>query len=304
MVSEKQLAANRSNALKSTGPRTEAGKVRSARNSLKHGLLAKEVVITAGEGAEDQQVFDALLSDFIEQYAPDGPLEEMLVEKIAVCYWRLRRANRHEVGLLRRELDNVSDKFYSDGIMSYSGTKRTDEDIDFEIEECQEAVECCKKSRRNLHNLMQSGQPLSEFYDDDTWLTLARNLTDKGRIIEINVESSQTIHQNLRKENWTDDQIAKELMSFCNININCLQSRINRLQKEKADNALALQVRKKINCLPSAKNVDRLLRYETAIDRQLFKAINQLERLQRHRQGDQVPPPIELDVNLNTENNQ
>ena len=43
--------------------------------------------------------------------------------------------------------------------------------------------------------------------------------------------------------------------------------------------------------------MDNFLRYETAIERQLYKAINQLERLQRMRTGDHVPPPVQVDVN-------
>ncbi len=81
-------------------------------NALKHGLLAKEVVITVGEGAEDPEEFNVLLEDLKTQLAPAGTLEEMLTEKIAVAYWRLRRAYRYEVGLIRDELDNATDDFY------------------------------------------------------------------------------------------------------------------------------------------------------------------------------------------------
>jgi hypothetical protein len=38
MASEKQIAANRANAKKSTGPRTAAGKLKSSRNAFRHGL--------------------------------------------------------------------------------------------------------------------------------------------------------------------------------------------------------------------------------------------------------------------------
>lgn len=40
MASERQIAANRKNALKSTGPRSAAGKARAANNSKKHGLAS------------------------------------------------------------------------------------------------------------------------------------------------------------------------------------------------------------------------------------------------------------------------
>ena len=43
MPSEKQLAANQRNALKSTGPRSRAGKMRASKNSLRHGLAAGQV---------------------------------------------------------------------------------------------------------------------------------------------------------------------------------------------------------------------------------------------------------------------
>src|SRR3974377_2263601 len=38
MASEKQIAANRANAKKSTGPKTAAGKLKSSRNAFRHGL--------------------------------------------------------------------------------------------------------------------------------------------------------------------------------------------------------------------------------------------------------------------------
>ena len=51
--------------------------------------------------------------------------------------------------------------------------------------------------------------------------------------------------------------------------------------------------------LPSTQAADKLIRYETHIDRQLYHAMDELERLQRLRQGEKVPPP--LNVNLGRE---
>ncbi|HQU74659.1 MAG TPA: hypothetical protein PKV71_18865 [Calditrichia bacterium] len=44
--------------------------------------------------------------------------------------------------------------------------------------------------------------------------------------------------------------------------------------------------------------MERLLRYETALHRQFFKTLNELERLQRLRKGDAVPPPMDLNISL------
>jgi hypothetical protein len=58
-VSERRILANRKNALLSTGPKTERGKCAVFGNAITHGILAREVVITAGDGEESQEEFDA-----------------------------------------------------------------------------------------------------------------------------------------------------------------------------------------------------------------------------------------------------
>ena len=104
-LSQKQLDANRRNAQKSTGPTTAPGKASSRRNALKHGLLAEEVLILDGDGAETRADFDSLLADLYNELQPRGVIEETLVERVATCYWRLRRAQRYEVGAIRETLD-------------------------------------------------------------------------------------------------------------------------------------------------------------------------------------------------------
>src|SRR6516162_7436992 len=54
MASDKQIAANRRNAMRSTGPRTRSGKARSRANSLRHGLLSKVLVDPALVNETDQ----------------------------------------------------------------------------------------------------------------------------------------------------------------------------------------------------------------------------------------------------------
>src|SRR5437660_4981924 len=107
-ISPRKLAANQENARRSTGPRTPEGKARVRHNALKHGLLAKEVIVPVGDEQEKRAEFELFLDDLWQHYAPVGPIEEMLVEKIAVAYWRLRRATRAEVGELSLEFDKAA----------------------------------------------------------------------------------------------------------------------------------------------------------------------------------------------------
>ena len=87
MASNKQLEANRANAKKSTGPRSQQGKARSRLNSRKHGLTAKTLIIV-GEYADD---FDQLRAELMDEHDPQSALECELVERLAGILWRLRR---------------------------------------------------------------------------------------------------------------------------------------------------------------------------------------------------------------------
>jgi hypothetical protein len=55
---------------------------------------------------------------------------------------------------------------------------------------------------------------------------------------------------------------------------------------------LALDAEARSFSLPPADASDKLLRYEAHLDRQLYRAMDQLERLQRQRRGENVPPPL------------
>jgi len=56
MTSLRQIEANRRNALRSTGPKTETGKQHSSKNAVRHGLTA-EIVIESLEDPEDYKAF-------------------------------------------------------------------------------------------------------------------------------------------------------------------------------------------------------------------------------------------------------
>ncbi|HET7842083.1 MAG TPA: hypothetical protein VFM21_10780, partial [Terriglobia bacterium] len=92
VLSERKIAANRSNALKSTGPRTPAGKARSRLNALKHGRFAQRA--RAMMLGEDPRENKALLDELLEACRPANAAERMLVEDIAALRLQRRRSDR------------------------------------------------------------------------------------------------------------------------------------------------------------------------------------------------------------------
>ena len=96
MATTRQIAANRRNARKSTGPRTGAGKSVSRLNGVRHGLTANTTVL---EG-EDAKAFSRLQRELIDRLTPKGPVEGELVDRLVALLWRLRRAPAAEAALL------------------------------------------------------------------------------------------------------------------------------------------------------------------------------------------------------------
>ena len=89
MSTKSQINANRQNAQKSTGPKTDEGKAAVSQNAVKHGIFAESVI--EGENEADYEAFhDKMLAEL----APVGVMESMLAERIISLWWRLRRAER------------------------------------------------------------------------------------------------------------------------------------------------------------------------------------------------------------------
>jgi hypothetical protein len=99
MATEKQVQANRRNALKSTGPKTQTGKAVASKNAMRHGLLARDVVIKG----EDPEAFNAMQEALVLELTPEGAIEEQLVDRIAAAFWRLRRLGRVEADIFEFE---------------------------------------------------------------------------------------------------------------------------------------------------------------------------------------------------------
>ena len=110
-TSERKAESNRRNARKSTGPKTAQGKAWSRRNALKHGVLASQAVLTTLEGRGGRKAFEDLADGLVQDFAPVGTFEQVLVQQIAACIWRQRRLLMFENRAAFRSCD---DRTYRD----------------------------------------------------------------------------------------------------------------------------------------------------------------------------------------------
>src|ERR1039458_856228 len=104
MATDKQIAANRINAQKSTGPRSPAGKMKSALNARKHGFAGNAFTVVR---LEDLNEIYQLRQDSLDLYRPVNSQELFAVERIAACQQSLIRATRLEAGLFTTCLDKA-----------------------------------------------------------------------------------------------------------------------------------------------------------------------------------------------------
>lgn len=288
--------ANRQNAKKSTGPKTDKGKRAAKMNALKHGLLAREVVITDGQVEESPKEFAALWKELREDRAPMGLLEEMLVERIATCYWRLRRvltAEAGEIGLRvnveywrdywwkrladfveardadkweRSETDLLKTSYGCDFVVRHLGSIR--EQVEQRGELTEDLLDAVKEILGENSNTYQS---LLHVY------TVLRENPKGLETDALKAEQCKSIRQALDDRIQTVGEVFKGAVA-----------EVEGWEDE---------ARSRMAFLPSPEATERLTRYEAHLERQLYRALNQLERLQRQRRGEDVPPPLSMEVN-------
>jgi hypothetical protein len=105
MASPAQILANRENAQRSTGPRTQEGKQAASRNATRHGLTGTQIVMPG----EDASAYEELRQGLHESYRPAGEAELILVDQIAANAWRLMRAQRVETAFFAKLTEGAKD---------------------------------------------------------------------------------------------------------------------------------------------------------------------------------------------------
>lgn len=187
-ISEKQLAANRKNAQKSTGPTTDEGKAVASRNSIKHGLYSKDIVINTSALKEDQSQYDLLLDSLHDELQPTTLFQQQLVLKIANCLWRSRRVILAETAQINEQLERIS---RYDDLLDYDDDEDdteddSDEELDDEDDDAEDRERANQIGIRSIPNLTFSQNILRYEMRLDRQLTRAYKLL---RILQLSQPS-------------------------------------------------------------------------------------------------------------------
>ena len=276
MISEKQEQANIRNAQLSTGPSSPEGKAVVSRNAVKHGIFAKDLVINAGDGREDALEYQELLTDLKSDLAPVGRMEMMLVEKIAVNYWRLRRLVRYETGEIRERLDD----FRESALRSHYGSShysRQRPELQYynyndEITDTEYQEQCYK-----VAGMQSSSFNLTEEKAALEYVLCFRMDREEAEFTEKDYKAakmyvaalSPQMQGKLRKEMLEEAQQVLDEMEEVRI----WQVKFDRIHKAKS--------------LPATPDLNKVIKYENSLERSIFRNLAALKTLQenRHRGG-------------------
>jgi hypothetical protein len=283
MSSEKQILANQQNALLSTGPKTFEGKVIVATNAVKHGIFTKDLLVSTKLGKEDEGEYLEMLHNLELCLAPQNQMESLLVEKIAVDFWRLRRVMRFEAGSIEKHLETIFKDFYSYG-------KSDNDEIDAEILMKKEQIDWNATYINYLKNEKVS-------FDQPQWETedLESDISEDFCLIIQSVEDIPNSEKKnlLNADTFTDlrkalfrygygskKEISEKLIEIYDEQIQKFKTNIESLEQTRLKNIESDKLNRKIGAIPHSDHVDKTLKYERSIQKSIFQNLFLLKKLQ------------------------
>jgi hypothetical protein len=250
-VTKEKLDANRKNARRSTGPRTERGKRNTRFNAVTLGLFAKHVVIPICDGHKAEKDFQLLIDEIYQEFQPVGVYEEWLVVRIAECMWRLRRAARCESGSVRESAIWDDRSALADAVDD-------------------------KRSERWLKEIWVLNEAEQQLRDAGT---LSREVY--ARVAPLVEEERRQQIQSEEKGTWVDAEFDRAEFLTCIAQRKAfLDPMFTALTQTQGDRFAAKLDR---NLLLPEEDMDRVLRYEERMYRQIDWAVQRLLECQERR---------------------
>ena len=289
-VSIRKVEANRENALKSTGPKTLIGKKHSRKNAVKHGLFAKSLFNEFIAPFENPQEFQELTHQLWQQYQPEGKEEELEVEHIALCWWKRQRVWRYEnaeflygIGEVGRGFRASTDRHITEGkIMTPEHQALSPLLADAEKE-----IEASDEISKELQEKLFAADPSFR----ELWAMVERVSTEI-----FDKSAAQQTGMSLREVRaWVGtrpDFHAKRARTIALAGVRFARQTIDLRARQTFESLLDVAIDRA--AIPNTEALNKILRYEAAIDRQIGRALDRLERLQRRRKGEMLPPPVSV----------
>ncbi len=285
MSTEKQLLANQLNAEFSTGPTTASGKAIVATNAIKHGIFTKDLILTSGLERESEDEYNDTLQNLTDCLSPSNQLESLLVEKIAVDFWRLKRTVRFETGSIVKNIQTLLDEFYSYG-------RKNNEELDKEIRHKEELlewnsayIECLLNGEVTFDQAEWSGENIVSDIVDDFYM-IAKEIPSltkdqRERLYYSGDLNFDELRALLKKSGYSESSIiAKKLVELYLKQNSRLESEIRELTEKKADNDESNKLLYMLGMTPQTENTDKVLKYERGLQKSIFQNLIMLKKLQ------------------------
>jgi len=280
MTSQKQIEANRRNALDSTGPKAPETKAIVAKNAVKHGLRAQHTVIKG----ESQDEFNEFRNELIRYFNPVGFLEQLLADRFVTASWRLRRVVRIEVELY----DYMQQPTCHAGLDPVSRIKQFPPTDPYNNDTQEHEPPCNLRIVKTYPAESQVKTKLNEL----------KSTLERISRMDVSLKNISALKQYLI--DLTSLNLPPESQSRLSKAIDEITEMEDSLKAQAIDDfRMEFPLGRVIHeDLKSRSALTTFQRYESSIERSLFKSLHELQRLQFARQGGPVSIPAALDINI------
>ncbi len=272
-----RIAANQANALKSTGPKTDAGRHAAKMNALTHGIFSSEILVRGRHLQENHDELAALHQRMLDAYNPVGVAEEMLVDQLVTVFWRTRRLHKAEAGEIALSVDRCVEQLRPADPQRLQPSWQNSENIELAMAQSLEGNRLMETQLNAVRRCVVKQGELN--HQAIAFVQLDGEPYELTGTLEILLEDLQKNPEKLGAHAlrvWQKEQVH----AFLDGQLAELGERIKILNEREI---AADEAQKAAAMLPSREVLDRIGLYETRLRRQFNIALTQLERMQRAR---------------------
>lgn len=282
MTTQRQIDANCQNAQLSTGPMTVSGKGIVSTNAIKHGIFTKDLILNSAIGQESEQEYQEILNNLVDCLSPCNQMESLLVEKIGVDFWRLRRTIRFETGSIGQCIKSLLKEFYSYGTQN---NEKIDEEIQYKkqlIAWNLSYLECLVKGEVTFEEPKWERNEIESDIREDFYM-IAKTLTlpkvEREKLYEgLSFEELKAL---LKKNGYSESKgISTKLIELYTKQNLRFEEEIQKHTKQKLVNEASNNHTFMLGTAPQTENAEKVLKYERSLQKSIFQNLVLLKKLQ------------------------